>query len=89
MLSIYLDIENRKGKCLVIACQSYVHVCQHALGLDLLLRCCDGASHTRAHQRRVGGSSAMRTPMYCCHSDVIICAYRVGGGSEIREFVRT
>ena len=25
------------------------------------------------------GSSAMRTPMYCCHSDVIICAYRVGG----------
>ena len=34
----------------------------------------------------------MRTPMYCCHSDVIIYAYRVGGwvgGSEIREFVRT
>ena len=39
----------------------------------------------------LGGSSAMRTRMYFCHSDVIICAYRVGarGGSEIREFVRT
>ena len=38
--------------------------------------------------RTEGGSSAMRTPMYCCHSDVIICAYRVMSGSEIREFVR-
>ena len=35
--------------------------------------------------RTEGGSSAMRTPMYCCHSDVIICAYI----SEIWEFVRT
>ena len=34
----------------------------------------------RTHRRGVGGSSAMRTPMYCCHSDVIICAYRGGSG---------
>ena len=25
------------------------------------------------------GSNAKRTPMYCCHSDVINCAYRVSG----------
>ena len=49
-----------------------------------------GAIHLlRTHRRGVGGTSAMRTPMYCLHSDVIICAYRGVGGSEIREFVRT
>ena len=27
----------------------------------------------------LGGSSAMRTPVYCCHSDVIITVYKVRG----------
>ena len=45
-----------------------------------------GAIHLLCTHRKGGrGSSAMRTPMYCCHSDVIICAYI----SEIWEFVRT
>ena len=40
-----------------------------------------GAIHlVRTARRGVGGSSALRTPMYCFHSDVIICAYRGGGG---------
>ena len=39
-----------------------------------------GAIHLlRTHQYGVGISSAIRTLMYCCHSDIIICAYRVSG----------
>ena len=45
-------------------------------------------SFSRYAPKGVGGSSAMRTPMHCCHSDVIICAYRAVGGSEILKFVR-
>ena len=48
-----------------------------------------GHSFSTYAQKGVG-SSAVRMPMYCCHSDVIICAYRGwGGGSEILKFMRT
>ena len=44
------------------------------------LNACKGTIHlVRTHRRGVGGSSAMRTSMYCRHSDVIIRAYRVDG----------
>ena len=40
-----------------------------------------GAIHlVRTARRGEGGASALRTPMYCFHSDVIICAYKGGGG---------
>ena len=49
-----------------------------------------GAIHlVRTAQRGEGGSSALRTPMYCFHSDVIICAYRRVGVSKIWKFIRT
>ena len=43
--------------------------------------CGEGAIHlVRTHRRgRVGGSSAVRIPMYCCHSDVIIYAHKGRG----------
>ena len=34
---------------------------------------------TYTPERGVGESSAMRVPVHCCHSDVIICAYRIVG----------
>ena len=38
-----------------------------------------GHSFTTYTPEEGSGSSVLRTPMYCCHSDVMICAYRVGG----------
>ena len=35
-----------------------------------------GHSFSTYAPKGVGGSRAMRTPMHCCHRDVIICAYR-------------
>ena len=32
------------------------------------------------HATKCGmGPSAMRMPMHCCHKDIKICAYRLGG----------
>ena len=63
------------------------HVCyksrwdKPAVWRNLGIRMLKGHSFITYAVRTEGGrgSSAMRTPMYCCHSDVIICAYRGRG----------